>query len=373
MSMVTMEFDPRKLARREVLDLPVYSPGKSPEQVAREYGIADCVKMASNENPLGPSPKAVEAMARSLSTVNLYPDPVCTQLREAIAGKLGLGPENVLVGHGADEVFDLLAYAFLERGDEVVLGDPTFSSYELAALTMGARVIRVPLRDYRQDVESMANAVGPHCKAVFLCSPHNPTGTLVEEEELVYLLNRVVGNCLVVLDEAYIEYVEEDFFWDSLKYLEENPNLLIARTFSKVYGLAGLRVGYAICSPSVREILEKVKLPFNVNRIAQVAALAALEDEQHVLRSREANKKGKRQVCAVLDELGLEYVPSHANFILVKDPGWGDLSERLLRQGVIVRDGTALGVPGHVRITIGDEAQNERLIAALRRSAGEGS
>lgn len=353
------------------MDLPVYSPGKSPEQVAREYGISGCVKMASNENPLGPSPRAVEAMAKALYEANLYPDPACTRLREAIAEKLGLEPHNVLVGHGADEVFDLLAYAFLERGDEVVVGSPTFSSYELAALTMGAEVIRIPLRNYRQDVEAMAEAMSPRCKAVFVCSPHNPTGTLVVEEELALLLKKAAGRSLVVLDEAYVEYVEEEVFWDSLRYLRENPNLLIARTFSKIYGLAGLRVGYALCSPEVREILEKVKLPFNVNRLAQEAALAALEDGDHVRRSQETNREGKRRICAVLEELGIEYVPSQANFLLVKDPGWGDLFERLLQRGVIVRDGAALGIPGHVRITVGDEAQNARLVEALRELAEE--
>jgi histidinol-phosphate aminotransferase len=373
MSTGTTGFDPRKLARAEVLDLPVYSPGKSPEDVAREYGIRGCVKMASNENPLGPSPLAMEALARVLDSVHLYPDTACLRLREAIADKLGLGPENVLVGHGADEIFDLLAYAFLEPGDQVVVASPTFSSYELAAMTMGAEVIRVPLRDYRQDVEAMAKAVGPRCKVVFLCSPHNPTGTVVGEGEFTSLLADTAGKCLVVLDEAYVEYVEESESWDSLGYLRENPHLLVTRTFSKIYGLAGLRVGYALCSPGVREILEKVKLPFNVNRLAQEAALAALEDAEHVKRSREMNSRGKRKIYRVLEELGIPYVPSQANFVLVKDPGGGSLFEGLLQHGVIVRDGVALGLPGLVLITVGDDEMNARLEEALKKLSSKGS
>ncbi|MEJ5186054.1 MAG: histidinol-phosphate transaminase [Candidatus Geothermincolales bacterium] len=373
MSTGTMGFDPRSLAREEVIGLPVYSPGRSPEDIAREYGIPDCVKMASNENPLGPSPRAMEAISRAVGSVHLYPDPACTRLREAIAAKHGLGPENVLVSHGADEVFDLLAFAFFERGDRVVVADPTFSSYELAALTVGAEVVRVPLRDYRQDVKAMAEAVDGRCKAVFLCSPHNPTGTTVSEDEFAYLLEKTADGCLVILDEAYVEYVDEDAFWDSLGYLRGNPHLLVTRTFSKIYGLAGLRVGYALCWPEVREILEKVKLPFNVNRLAQEAALAALEDAQHVERSREVNSRGKEKIYRILEELGVFYVASQANFILVKDPGRGDLFERLLRQGVIVRDGAALGMPGHVRITVGDDEQNARLEEALRKAVEEPS
>lgn len=367
-----VRFDPERLMRKELEGLPLYSPGKSPEEVAREMGIPDCVKMASNENPLGPSPRAVEALREALGSVNLYPDGNSVLLREALSRKLGISTDRVLVTHGADEAFDLLAYAFLDRGDEVVVGDPTFSSYELAARTMGAKVRRVPLREYRQDVSAMMEAVSERTKMVVLCSPLNPTGTTVSGEELEGMLEALGGRALLVLDEAYLEYVTDPRHPDALSYAAGHPEMVIARTFSKAYGLAGLRVGYVLCDPRVREALEKVKLPFNVNRLGQVAALAALEDEEHLERSRRVNEEGKSRLYALFQELGLEYVPTQANFILVKNGRFGDLYEDLLRKGVIVRAGEALGIPGHVRITIGDATQNDRLERALREIAAGG-
>ncbi len=367
-----MNFEVERLLRREVRDLPVYSPGKSPEEVAREMGIPDCVKMASNENPLGPSPMAVEAVRRSLSSAHLYPDARSLRLREALSRRLGVDADRILITHGADEVFDLLAYAFLDRGDRVVVGDPTFSSYELAARTMGAEVVRVPLREYRQDIPAMLGSVDARTKMMVLCSPLNPTGTTVSAAELEEALAGLPAETLLVLDEAYLEYVDDPEHPDSLRYFASDPRLVIARTFSKIYGLAGLRVGYALCWPPVREALEKVKLPFNVNRLAQVAAEAALEDEEHLERSRESNRQGKRKLYRVLEECGFRYVPTQANFILVHNGEHHDLFTELLRRGIIVRDGAALGIPGHVRITIGDEEQNRRLEAALREIAGGG-
>ena len=364
-----MEFDVEKLMREEVKDLPVYSPGKSPEEVARELGIAECVKMASNENAMGPSPRAVRAITEALEETHIYPDGNSVTLREAIALKLGVPAGNLLVTHGADEAFDLMAYAFLGKGDEMVVGDPTFTSYELAARTMGAGVVRVPLREYKQDIPAMLDAVGERTKAVVLCSPLNPTGTTVSAAELEEMLSSLPPRVLLVLDEAYVEYVSDPAHPDALAYRERYPNLIIARTFSKVYGLAGLRVGYVICDPSVREALEKVKLPFNVNRLGQAAALAALEDEEHVARSLQMNEWGKERLYRVLEETGFEYVPTQANFILVKNGPYPDLFERLLKQGVIVREGGAVGVPGHVRITIGDKEQNDLLERALRAVA----
>ncbi len=361
-----MDFDARRLMRQELRDLPLYSPGKSPEDAAREYGVTECVKMASNENPLGPSPLAVEAAKAAMHNVHIYPDGNSTRLREALSRRLGVSSDCVLVGHGADEIFDLLAYAFLGRDDEIVVGEPTFSSYELAALTMGARARRVPLRDYRQDIPAMLDAAGPRTRMVMLCSPLNPTGTTVSRGELEEMLYSLPRDVLLVLDEAYVEYVTDPEHPDALVYFASNPRLVVTRTFSKIYGLAGLRVGYAVCHPTVREAMEKVKLPFNVNRVAQEAALAALEDEEHVRRSREANQRGKERLYRLFEELGMGYVPTQANFILVKTGPYTDLFDRLLRHGVIVRAGEALGCPGHVRVTIGDEAQNDRLERALR-------
>lgn len=361
-----MDFDIDRLIRDEVRDLPVYSPGKSSEEVARELGIAECVKMASNENALGPSPKAVRAAKAALAEAHIYPDGNSIALREAISRKLGVPVDRLLVAHGADEAFDLIAYAFLDKGDDMVVGDPTFTSYELAARTMGAGVSKVPLREYHQDIPAMLDAVGVNTKAVVLCSPLNPTGTIVNKQELEKIFASLPPRVLLVLDEAYVEYVTDLEHPDALAYFELHPNLVVTRTFSKVYGLAGLRVGYAICSPPVREALEKVKLPFNVNRLGQAAALAALEDDEHVMRSQEMNERGKQRLYSVLEKTGFAYVPTQANFILVKDGAYPDLFDRLLRQGVIVRAGEAVGVPGHVRITIGDDGQNDRLEQALR-------
>jgi histidinol-phosphate aminotransferase len=367
-----MGFDVDGVMRGELRDLPVYSPGKSPEQVARELGIADCVKMASNENPLGPSPKAMEAVRKSLQKMSVYPDGDSVELRQALSGKLGVPVDCLLVSHGVDEALDLMAYAFLERGDEIVVGDPTFSSYELAALTMGAAVKRVPLREFRQDVPAMLEAVSERTKMFFLCSPLNPTGTTVSARELEEALESLPRRVILLLDEAYVEYVTDPDYPDSISYFESNPNLVITRTFSKVYGLAGLRVGYAVCDPAIRQALEKVKLPFNVNRLGQVAALAALDDAEHVARSREANERGRDRIYALLEETGFDYVPTQANFILVNNGNYPDLFDRLLRQGVIVRAGEPLGMPGYVRITIGDDGQNGRLEEALRAVAGGG-
>ncbi len=366
-----MEFDIERLVRKEIKDLPIYNPGKSPEEVARELGVFGCVKMASNENPLGPSPLAVQAMREALGEVHIYPDGNSVELRGALARKLGVDMDRIVVSHGADEAFDLMAFAFLERGDEIVVGEPTFTSYELAAMTMGARAVRVPLRDYRQDIPAMLAAVGERTKYVALCSPINPTGTVVSKAELEEMLASLPAGVLLVLDEAYVEYVTDPDHPDALAYLDDHPNLVVARTFSKVYGLAGLRVGYVMCSRPVRDALEKVKLPFNVNRLGQVAALAALDDNEHVARSRENNEKGKERLYRVLEETGFAYVPTQANFILVRNGPYPDLFRRLIENCVIVREGEAIGVPGHVRITIGDDAQNDMLEQALRAiSAG---
>jgi len=367
-----MDFDIDKLIREEIRDLPIYNPGRSPEEVAKELGVFGCVKMASNENPLGPSPLAMEALREAIPTTHIYPDGNSIELREALSHKLGVPAEDIVVSHGADEAFDLMAFAFLNKGDEVVVGDPTFTSYELAARTMGAEVVRVPLRHYRQDIPAMLQAVGERTKYVALCSPINPTGTVVNASELEEMLANLPVNVLLVLDEAYVEYVTDPDHPDALAYCKDHPNLVIARTFSKIYGLAGLRVGYVIASRPVRDALEKVKLPFNVNRLGQVAALAALEDAEHVARSREMNVRGKERLCRVLEETGFEYVPTQANFILVKNSAFPELFERLLANCVIVRAGEAIGIPGHVRITIGDDAQNDMLEQALRTIAGGG-
>ncbi len=366
-----MTFDAERIARPELAGLPVYDPGKSSGDIEREYGLSDCIKMASNENPLGPSPLAMDAVSKALPNIYRYPDGGARRLKEALSGKLGVPGESLLVASGVDEALDLVAYAFLAPGDEIVVGEPSFSSYELAALTMGARIRRVPLRRFDQDMSGMLAAVTERTKVVFVCSPLNPTGSIITAASLELLLSELPESVLLLLDEAYVEYVTDEDYFDGLSYVEQNPNLVVTRTFSKIYGLAGLRVGYAACDPQVAATLNKVKLPFNVNLLAQEAALAALDDAEHVRRSRELNTRGRDFIYNVLDELGLEYAATQANFILFRMDSFGeDYFERLLKQGIIARDGRVLGFPGWVRITIGDESQNLKLQQALRALAG---
>ncbi len=366
-----MTFDADRIARPELAGLPVYNPGKSPEDIEREYGISGCIKMASNENPLGPSPLAMDAVSKALRDVYRYPDGDARRLKDALAVRLGVPRERLLIASGVDEAFDLIAYAFLSPGDEIVVGEPSFSSYELAALTMGATITRVRLRDFNQDVGGMLAAVTERTKVVFLCSPLNPTGTVITAASLELLLSELPENVLLLLDEAYVEYVTAEDYFDGLSYVEQNPNLIVTRTFSKIYGLAGLRVGYAVCDPDIVGALNKVKLPFNVNLLAQEAALAALDDAGHVERSLSLNRSGRDFIYGLLDELGLEYAPTQANFILFRMDKFGaDYFEKLLKQGIIGRDGRALGFPGWVRITIGDESQNLKFAQALRALAG---
>ncbi len=365
-----MTFDAERIARPELAALPVYNPGKSPEDIEREYGISGCIKMASNENPLGPSPMAMDAVSKAMRDIYRYPDGDARRLKDALAVRLGVSRDSLLVASGVDEALDLVAYAFLGPGDEIVVGEPSFSSYELAALTMGARITRVPLRGFNQDVGGMLAAVTERTKVVFVCSPLNPTGSIITAASLELLLSELPESVLLLLDEAYMEYITDGDYFDGLSYVEHNPNLMVTRTFSKIYGLAGLRVGYAVCHPQVGGILNKVKLPFNVNLLAQEAALAALEDREHVQRSREMNIRGRDFIYRVLNKLGIEYAPTQANFILFRMDSFGeDYFERLLKQGIIARDGRALGFPGWVRLTIGDEGQNLKLEQALRALA----
>jgi len=368
-----MERDFRDRARPEIVDLPIYSPGLDVDDVRLRYGVERVIKLASNENPLGPSPLAVEAITAAASSVNLYPDGACSALRARLAGKLGVAGDRLIFGNGTDEVIDLIFYAFFDHGDAAVMGDPTFSSYFLSGMMMGARMVYVPLRDHQHHVAEMLAAVDDSAKGMFIGTPHNPTGTICSTSELESMLAGLPRDVLLVWDEAYCEYVEDDGYPDSLSYLDANPNLVVLRTFSKIYGLAGLRVGYGVAHPSVVDLLERVRPPFNVNRLAQVGAMAALDDEEHVARSRRTNSDGKRYLSSELTRLGLEAVPTQANFILLRhEPLVDGLAELLLRQGIIVRDGASLGYPGYVRLTIGTPDQNREVVAALERILGPG-
>jgi histidinol-phosphate aminotransferase len=362
-----MTADFKSNARPEIRDLPVYSPGMDSDDVKRRYGVSEVIKLASNENPLGPSPRAVEALRGALEEASLYPDGACTALREKMAAMLGVDPARFIFGNGTDEVIDLVFFAFFNHGDVALMGEPTFSSYFLSGEMMGAVMCYEPLCGHRHHVDNMLSLVNERTKALFVGTPHNPTGTICTGDELDRLLSGLPPDILLVWDEAYFEYVDDPGYPDSIGYLDAYPNLMVLRTFSKCYGLAGLRIGYGIAHPEVIGLLEKVRPPFNVNRLAQVAALAALDDDEHVRRSRQVNAEGRDYLFEQLEGMKMEPVPTQANFILFRYSHLVDgLPEKLLERGIIVRDGGALGYPGYIRMTVGTPGQNRAVVEAIR-------
>ncbi len=353
-------------ARPEVFSLKPYVPGKPIEEVQRELGLDDIIKMASNENPLGSSPRAVAAVTAAMGQMHMYPDANCFELKNKLAAINGLNPQNILIGNGSDEILMLLAAAFLNRGDQVIYGDPTFSAYEFSGQVMGAKETVIPLQNFTFDLKAMSRAINAETKLVFICNPNNPTGTIVREPALDQFMQLVPEEVLVVFDEAYAEYVEDPAFISGLKYVKAGRNAVVLHTFSKIYGLAALRVGYALSNPEIVQAAELVSQPFNVNRLAQAGALAALEDIEHVQHSRVVNSAGKQYLYREFEKLGLNYVPTEANFIFV-DTGRDcrDVFDALLRMGVIIRKGDVFGHPTYIRVSIGTAAQNGRLIKSL--------
>ncbi len=350
--------------------LSPYVPGKPIEEVAREFGIPDCVKLASNENPLGASPLALAAVRDTLAHGHLYPDGSCFALKRKLATLHGVEPEEVVVGAGTNEILTLLVRTFLAEGEEAVLSENTFLVYRLAVQSCGRRATSVPMRDHRYDLEAMAGAIGPRTKLVFVANPDNPNGTYVTAAELDRFLDRVPAHVLVVLDEAYFEFVDEADYPDGARLLRRRPRLVVLRTFSKIHGLAGLRVGYALCERDVANYLDRVRDPFNVSSVAQTAAVAALEDQAHVEATRAVVREGRALLMRELPGLGFRVVPSVANFVLADVGGSGEaLFQALLRHGVIVRPMAAYGMPEAVRISIGTPAENERLLRALEKIA----
>ncbi|MCS6775027.1 MAG: histidinol-phosphate transaminase [Chloroherpetonaceae bacterium] len=355
---------PENIAR-----LTPYSPGKPIEEVQRELGLTRVVKLASNENPLGPSPQAIKAIADSATRVHLYPDAASRALRQALAGRLHVSPESLVIGNGSDDIIHLLGVTFLRPGDEVVQGDPSFVRYEAAALLNNALCHRVPLTpDWVHDLEAMAARCNARTRLVFIANPNNPTGTIVGRDALLRLLDRMPEGALLVLDEAYYEYAAgAPEYPDGVDLVREGRNVVVLRTFSKAYGLAGLRVGYGVMHPDIAQWLHRTREPFNVNLIAQVAARAALEDVAHVRRTIEVNEEGKQAFYSAFRALGLEYTPTFANFV------WVDLRrecrpvyEALLQRGVITRTGDIFGAPTYLRVTIGTPEENALFLSALR-------
>jgi histidinol-phosphate aminotransferase len=351
--------------RENVLGLVPYSPGKPIEEVKRELGLEDITKMASNENVLGPSPRAVEAMRAAAESVYLYPDGSWFRLRQALAQRLAVSSESIVVGNGSDEIIHFLGLTFLNPEDEMIQADPSFVRYEAAAALNLAKCHLVPLRDFTHDLVAMREAVNDRTKLVFIASPNNPTGTLNTKAEVDAFLADLPAHVVTVFDEAYREYVEAPDYPETLDYVREDRNVIVLRTFSKAYALAGLRVGYGIAPPELIGYLNQVREPFNVSSVAQEAAIASLADDDQVKRACAMNSAGKRYLYAQFEALGLAYVPTEANFVFV-DVGRDcmEVFHALMRLGVIVRAG--LGMPTHVRVTIGRQEDNERFIAALK-------
>ncbi|UCE87178.1 MAG: histidinol-phosphate transaminase [Deltaproteobacteria bacterium] len=352
--------------RPHIAALEPYQPGKPIEALERELGIRNSIKLASNENPLGPSPKAIEAMRGETRNVHRYPDGSSYALRAALSSRLSVKPEQLVFGTGSDEILELLAKVLLSEGDEVVFAWPSFAMYPIVVQGSGATGVRVPLdAAFTHDLEAMAAAVTPRTRLVLVCNPNNPTGTSVGAEAFDRFVAGLREDVVLAVDEAYFEYTRRPDFPDSLGWIARRPGTLAMRTFSKIYGLAGQRIGYAIADPVLASFLERARHPFNVNRLAEVGALAALDDAPHVEASRRVNAEGIDYLTGELTALGIPVCPTDANFLMAElGPG---VYEALLREGVIVRPLSGFGLDDQVRITIGLPEENERLIAALRR------
>ena len=344
-----------------------YQGGKPIDEVQREFGIDDIIKLASNENPLGPSPLAKEAIKRAAAKVNLYPDGNAYYFKNELAEHLGVAPNYLIFGNGSNDVLQIVGETYISPGDEVIYSESAFVVYMVVSKICGAKSVVTPRRDYAHDLDAMADAITDATKVIFIANPNNPTGTMVTKDETERLMARVPDDVLVVFDEAYYEYVERPDYPQTLPYVEEGRNVIITRTFSKIYGLAGLRIGYGIAKPETIEMMNRVRQPFNCNLIAQAAGRAALNDADHVRRSLELNAVGKVYLYERLARFGLEYVETEGNFILVELGRSGqEVTDALMRKGVIVRPMAAYGFPDAVRVTIGKSDENKRFIAALQ-------
>ena len=350
-------------------DLPTYQPGRPIEEVARELGrpAAEIIKLASNENPLGPSPAALTAMQHVLAHLNLYPDGNAFYLKHKLADKLGVQPAHLILGNGSNEIIEFVGHALMQPGVEVVVSQYCFAIYPLTAKLFGANVITVPAKNYGHDLPAMLKAVTPQTRVVFVANPNNPTGTVVSKQELLDFANQIPANVLLVVDEAYIEFLDDPADFVSEIRRGQKPNLLLMRTFSKIFGLAGLRLGYGIGNPELITALEKIRQPFNINSIAQAGALAALDDAEHMRRTRENNTRGLKLYTETFHTLGLEFVPSAGNFILVRVGEGQRVFEALQKLGVIVRPMGGYQLPEWIRISVGTPEENERCLRALTK------
>jgi histidinol-phosphate aminotransferase len=360
----------RRIWRRALDEVTPYNAGPPLEILERQHGPGGVLRLSANENPLGPSSKVMEALRREAERVHLYPDGGCTALREALSSRLGVGADWLIAGNGADELLGLIARAAYEPGDEVLIPHPAFEPYGSEALLAGAAVVRSPLKDYETDLDDMRRRITSRTKAVLICTPHNPAGTIVRRQALAAFLDSLGSEPpLVILDEAYRDFCDVPDTPDGVELARRFPTVVALRTFSKIAGLAGLRVGYAVARPETIAALNRVRAPYNVNRLAQVAAVAALSDPEHMERTRQVILAERPRLRAELEKRGAPSPPSQANFLLARvGPQAPAVREALLRAGILVRDGAGVGFPGHLRISVGTAEQNARLLEAWDRA-----
>lgn len=362
-----------KQARQSIFSLHPYIPGKPIDEVKRELGLDNVIKLASNENPLGPSPLAMQAMENAIKDIHLYPDANSYYLKEKLSVFTGIDSQSIVLGNGSDEVLMILGLTFLNPGDEVIYADPTFVEYEFTAKLMGAICVEVSLKDFKYDLPAILQAINNKTKMIVICNPNNPTGTIVTEKELDDFMQLVPHDVLVVFDEAYSEYVESPNFCSGSKYLQQGRNVIILHTFSKIFGLAGLRIGYGLSRPEIAQAMKMATYPFNMNSAAQAAARAALDDHEHIARSQALNSSGKKYLYTELERLGIRYIKSEANFILL-DTGRASegVFDKLLQSGVIVRNCASYGYKTFIRVTVGSSEENQRFVRELGKVMGDG-
>ena len=356
------------LANPQLWDLAVYEPGKPIEETARELGVEPdaIVKLASNENPLGPSPKAIQAMHDALGNAHLYPDGTGFYLCRALAAKLGLAPENIIFGNGSNEMIEFLGHAFLHPGDDVITSQYAFIIYKLLATSFAARTIEVPAREFEQDLDATLDAITPKTRLIFIPNPNNPTGTLIAQHKIDSFMSRVPENIIVVFDEAYFEFLDDPP--DALRFVREGRHVVVLRTFSKIHGLAGLRIGYAASQPDLIAVLHKTRQPFNVNSIAQAGALAALDDETHQRETKRVVDEGRAYLQQEFAKMKIRFVPGVANFVMVNVGDGLAVFEKLLARKIIVRPLKGYNLPEWVRISVGTMEENKKCIAALKET-----
>jgi len=358
----------KKFVHEGVADLVPYPPGKPIEELERELGIKGSIKLASNENPLGPSPLAVRAIKDTLHTLHRYPDGCGFYLRSKLSKKFDIPIERIILGNGSDELIGLIIRTFLSTGQHVVQAFPTFLVYETMVKGAGGLMISVPLSNFKIDLNEISNAITPQTKIIFVNNPNNPTGSLLSKEDMRLFLKELPDDIIVVLDEAYVEFVSETESASGLEFLETHPLLVVLRTFSKLYGLAGLRIGYGFSSEKIIDYLNRVRQPFNANTLAQVAATAALDDVEFVSNTLKTVREGISYLYRGIEELGLEYISTHTNFFLIRVPQGGKrIYERMLKQGVIVRAMDSYGLNDYIRINAGLPEENKRFLETLKK------